>query len=63
MDPYDIMHFACENADNKAEQPLSPAGIAEQVQKVRSKHLCDRILSGLLQAAFFIAFGTDKLMN
>ncbi len=26
------MLFACENADNKAEQPLSPAGRAEQVQ-------------------------------
>ena len=38
MDPYDIMHLACENADKKAEQPLSPAGTAKQVQKVRSEH-------------------------
>ncbi len=27
------MHFACENTDNKAEQPLSPAGAAKQVKK------------------------------
>ncbi len=52
--PCDIISLACEHADNKAEQPLSPAGTAEQVQK--SDQISDRMysVSGLLQVAYFI---------
>ena len=50
--PCVIISFACEHADNKAEQPLSPAGSAEQVQKsdlnFRSNVFCKRLTASRL---------------
>ena len=49
------MHFACENTDNKAEQPLSPAGRAKQVQM--SDHSLIEYYQRLTASRLFFCLG------
>ena len=49
------MHFACENTDNKAEQPLSPAGRAKQVKM--SDHSLIEYYQRLTASRLFFCLG------
>ena len=48
------MHFACENTDNKAEQPLSPAGFNQTGQQVRSLTLIELCMRLTASRLFFV---------